>query len=73
MFQEPYRTFSGDCSWNPKLDGKQEAFLIALTCSTPLEGRGCWIIQLLADRVVEQRVVEGVSDETIWRTLKKIC
>ena len=25
-----------------KLDGKQEAFLIALACSTPPEGRTCW-------------------------------
>jgi transposase len=28
-----------------KLDGKQEAFLIALACSTPPEGRTCWTMQ----------------------------
>jgi transposase len=54
-----------------KLDGKQEAFLIALACSTPPEGRACWTMQLLADRLVALRVVEAISDETVRRTLKK--
>jgi transposase len=54
-----------------KLDGKQEAFLIALACSTPPEGRKGWTMQLLADKLVELRVVDGVSDETVRRTLKK--
>jgi transposase len=55
-----------------KLDGTQEAFLIALACSTPPAGRQRWTMQLLADRLVQLRVVEGLSDETIRRTLKKI-
>lgn len=54
-----------------KLDGKQEAFLIALACSTPPEGRKGWTMQLLADKLVELRVVDGVSDETVRRTLNK--
>jgi transposase len=54
-----------------KLDGKQEAFLIALACSTPPEGRQCWTMQLLADRLVAVQVVEAISDETVRRTLKK--
>jgi transposase len=54
-----------------KLDGKQTAFLIALACSPPPEGRTCWTIQLLANRLVELRVVEASSDETVRRTLKK--
>ncbi len=54
-----------------KLDGQQEAFLIALACSTPPEGRACWTMQLLADRLVALRVVEAISDETVRRTLKK--
>jgi len=36
-----------------KLKGKQEAFLIALACSNPLEGRKTWTMQLLADKLVE--------------------
>jgi len=54
-----------------KLDGKQEAFLIALACSPPPEGRKCWTMQLLANQLVERRVVEAISDETVRRTLKK--
>ena len=54
-----------------KLDGKQEAFLIALACSTPPEGRACWTMQLLADKLVEVQVVEALSDETVRLTLKK--
>jgi transposase len=54
-----------------KLDGKQEAFLIALACSPPPEGRTCWTMQLLANKLVELRVAEALSDETVRRTLKK--
>ena len=55
-----------------KLDGRQEAFLIALACSTPPEGRQRWTMQLLADKLVEVQVVEALSDETVRRTLKKM-
>ena len=55
----------------PKLQGKDEAFLIATACSTPPSGRTRWTLQLLADRLVEVGVVEMISDETIRRTLKK--
>lgn len=54
-----------------RLDGKQEAFLVALACSTPPEGRTTWTMQLLADRLMTLKVVEEVSDETVRRTLKK--
>ena len=36
-----------------KLDGKAEAFLVATACSDPPEGRQCWTMELLADRLVE--------------------
>ena len=55
----------------PLLDGKQKAYLIALACSTPPEGRAKWTMQLLANRMVALEVVEGISDETVRRTLKK--
>ncbi len=54
-----------------KLDGKQEAFLIALACSDPPPGREHWTMQLLADKLVELGVVESISDETVRRVLKK--
>lgn len=53
-----------------KLDGKQEALLVALACSEP-QNRETWTMQLLADKLVELKVVDEISDETVRRTLKK--
>lgn len=55
----------------PKLNGKQEAFLVALACSEPPTGREHWTMQLLADRLVELKLVDSISDETVRRVLKK--
>jgi transposase len=55
----------------PRLDGHAEAHLVALACSTPPEGRQRWTMQLLADRLVELKLVDSVSDETVRRVLKK--
>lgn len=55
----------------PRLDAKAEAFLVALACSDPPEGRDTWTMQLLADRLVELNYVESISDETVRRRLKK--
>ena len=55
-----------------RLDGKQEARLVALTCREAPEGRSEWTMQLLADKLLTLGVVEEpVSDETVRRTLKK--
>lgn len=54
-----------------KLDGKAEAYLVALACSGPPDGHARWTMQLLADRLVELRQVEAISGETVRRTLKK--
>ena len=54
------------------LDGKQEALLVALTCSGPPTGRSCWTMQLLADKLVALGVIESISDETVRRLLKKM-
>ena len=54
-----------------KLDGRQEAFLVATACSNPPEGRVCWTMQLLADQLVSLQVVDSISDETVRQTLKK--
>jgi transposase len=53
------------------LDGRAEAHLIALACSSPPEGREHWPLRLLADRMVELGYVESLSYETVRRTLKK--
>ena len=54
-----------------KLDGDGEAHLIALACSKAPEGRGRWTLRLLADRMVALEHVEGISYQTVRRTLKK--
>ena len=54
-----------------KLDGAGEAHLIALACGEPPEGYGRWTMQLLATGLVELQVVESISGQTVWRTLKK--
>lgn len=53
------------------LSGRQEAYLVALACSQPPEGRAKWSMQLLADQLVELGVVGRISDETVRRALKK--
>jgi transposase len=55
----------------PTLDGRAEARLIALACSTPPDGRRGWTMRLLADKLVELEVVPTISDETVRRALKK--
>jgi transposase len=54
-----------------KLDGEQEAHLIALVCSPPEEGQEHWTLQLLADKLVELHIVESIARETIRQVLKK--
>ena len=54
-----------------RLDGEQEAHLIALSCSSPPEGQGCWTMKMLAERMVQLGHVESICDETVRQTLKK--
>lgn len=54
-----------------KLDGVGEAQLIATACSSPPPGRCRWTLHLLADRLVELRVVDAISHECVRSTLKK--
>jgi transposase len=56
--------------YSRKLDGEQEARLIALTCSSPPEGHARWSLRLLADRVVQMKIVDSVSHETVRQVLK---
>jgi hypothetical protein len=52
-------------------DGEKEAKLIALACSPPPEGRKGWTLRLLENKVVELKIVDHASDNTIGRVLKK--
>ena len=55
----------------PKLGPKEQAFVVALACTKPPEGRERWTMQLLADRVVELQIVPDITDEAIRRLLKR--
>jgi transposase len=54
-----------------KLDGAQEARLIAIACGPAPEGRARWTLRLLADKLVELEVVDTIGRETVRQTLKK--
>jgi transposase len=53
------------------IDGEREARLLSIACSRPPEGYAKWTMHLLADELVALNVVESVSSQTVWRTLKK--
>src|SRR3954465_10910843 len=46
-----------------KLDGEQEAHLLALACARPPEGRARWSPRLLAERMVELEHVDTLSPQ----------
>jgi transposase len=55
----------------PKLGPKEQAYVVALACTKPPEGRERWTMQLLAERVVELQIVPDITDESIRRLLKR--
>ena len=62
-----------DRVYERKLDGREEAHLIALACSEPPDGRARWSLHLLAEHLValNEIDVESISHETVRQVLKK--
>jgi DDE superfamily endonuclease len=56
----------------PKMDGKQEAHLIAICCSDPPSGRARWTIQLLTKELVSRKIVISIAKETVRTKLNQI-
>jgi len=56
---------------NNRLDGEQEAKVIALRLGPPPKGFANWSLRLLAAKVVELEIIESVCHETVRQTLKK--
>ena len=54
-----------------KITGDVEAHIIAIACSDAPEGRERWTLQLIADRLVELKIVDSISSTAIGTTLKK--
>jgi transposase len=67
LYRKPHKKFKPR-----KLDGEQEAHLIALCCSPAPSGRAVWTLQLLSDALVQMNIVDSVSRSTLHRTLKKM-
>lgn len=55
----------------PIFDGEKQAQLTALACSQPPAGHARWSLRLLADKVVELKIVETAHFNTVGRALKK--
>lgn len=54
-----------------KIDGDDEAHLIALACGSPPAGRRRWTLRLLADKMVTLEYMASLSYETVRGVLKK--
>lgn len=54
-----------------KLEGLQEAQVIATRCGSPPEGFGKWTLRLLAKQIVVLEITDSISHETVRQTLKK--
>lgn len=56
----------------PKITGEIEAQLTMLACSAPPEGKAHWSLQMLADKLVELKLVDSISDVAVMKRLKKM-
>lgn len=54
-----------------KLDGEQEARLIAMACGPPPQGRARWTLRLLANQLVELEIVDSIGKDAVRQVLKK--
>jgi len=55
----------------PKITGDVEAKIIALACGKVPQGCARWTLQLLADKSVELKYIDSITDMSVHRLLKK--
>ena len=65
------RAIRSDAGTRHVLDGKAEAHLVTIACSTPPEGRDHWTLQMLCDELKRLQIVKSVCCETVRQALKK--
>ncbi len=53
------------------IDGRVEAQLVTISCSTPPEGRDHWTLEMLCTELQRLELVRSVCCETVRQTLKK--
>ena len=56
----------------PRSRAEIEAQLTLLACSAPPDGRARWTLQLLADKLVELKLVDSISAVAVMHRLKKM-
>ena len=54
-----------------KITGEVEAHMMTIACSELPQGRSQWTLQMIADRLVELKVMESISATAVGTTLKK--
>jgi hypothetical protein len=59
--------------YQPRLNGEQEAKVIALRLASPPSGYANWTLTLLQERVIALSIVDSVSRETLRKSLKKMA
>ena len=69
--EETVKRKQPDRDYATRLDGEQEAHLVALACSQPPEGQARWTLRLLAEHMVALEYVDSLSYETVRQVLKK--
>ena len=55
-----------------KVTGEVEAKMCMIACSAPPEGKERWTMQMIADKLIELKAVEYITDSTVCDTLKKM-
>ncbi len=55
-----------------KVTGEVEAKICMIACSEPPEGRERWTMQMIADKLIELKVVDYITDSTVCDTMKKM-
>jgi hypothetical protein len=65
------RATRSDAGVQRAIDGRAEAQLITIACSTPPEGRDHWTLQMLCTELQRLEIVRSVCCETVRRVLKK--
>jgi len=54
-----------------KIDSRVESMITMIACSEPPEGRSCWTMELIADRLITLENIE-ITPQSVSNTLKKI-
>lgn len=54
-----------------KVTGEVEARLCSIACTEPPKGYSRWTMQLLADELIQLKVVDSITDSTVCRVMKK--